>query len=544
MSSQSYRVTHVFVSHISCLSAGENWRQLLKKISNKIVSGEKNQDHITRAVLRSQPPHASDVPDMVAWSLKYSGGSSGYWTSEICSFCATKGVAADLHIPGRFFEAITKLDFGLATPGRGVVAILKRLASSTKVVDNLPADIKASEIHGISRVKDIFIRASAVMDNCHKILIDKKITGPQAILEQSKVECSLIDFVLSKPDANKAEGEMQKIVSDWLQGLFGDETEPDVDSVVPSSASSSRPLIEYDDRGQSIDIGKMVLQERGVKVTNNYCRKPKPEKDTDASNTDSRPLVYTLKDLKSDGTCVLHPLSDRGEKVGDDSEAIEVAGKDFVVGWKLMDKEYKFLATHAGKEIHHSKKIAQDLFIDRIRECMFLLCIDLMPTDYEIDIRTSPWKSVFAKKEYETGKLLFVPYGVVLPVTSKSKPDASEKNCITVVKPSGETSEYLVHGSQPDDKVQNVFWAIQPTSSEEDANVKILVRECRFLLPTSGKLRISGHEYIVKVRCFENHKNIKPGDELRYYVPKIEKKKQQQKQVPELKLPAAKKVKR
>ena len=187
--------------------------------------------------------------------------------------------------------------------------------------------------------------------------------------------------------------------------------------------------------------------------------------------------------------------------------------------------------------------LSQDMFNHHIQSCLFLLCADLMHTDYEIDIRTTPWKGVFAKKGYEIGKLLFVPYGVVLPVTPKSKPDASKKDCVAVVKPSGETSDYIIHGSQPDDKVQNVFWAIQPTSSEEDANVKLVDRESRFLLATTGKLRISGHEYTVQVHCFENHKVIKPGDELRYFVPKVEKQKQK-KQVPELKLPAAKKVKR
>ncbi len=512
------------------------------KISNKIASGEKNPDNITRAVLRSQPPHAIDVPDMVAWSLKYSGGTSGYWTSEICSFCATKGVAPDLHIPGRYFEAITKLDFGLATPARAVVAILKRLASSKRIVDHLPADIKAAELNAISiKLKDVFIRASEIMDNCNKILQDKQIVGAQAILERGDLECKLIDFILSKPDAKKAEDKMQEIVSAWIRGLFSDEIELDVGPVASSAASSSAasssdPLIQYNDQGQSIDIGKMVLQDRGVKVESKYYRK-----DTDVSITDSRPVVYILKDIKSDGTCVLHPLSDRGEKVGDN--AIEAAG--IVVGWKLMDREYKFLAPHAGKEIRHDKKIPQVMFQDHIRECLFLLCTDLMTTDYEIDIRTSPWKSVFANKEYEIGKLLFVPYGSVLPVTAKSKVDASaQKNLITVVKPSGETSEYLVHGAQPDDKVQNLFWAIQSTSSEKDANVMLVDRECRFLLPTAGKLRISGHEYIVKVRCFENHKDIKSGDELRYYVSKPEKKDQQKRNVPELKLPAAKKMKR
>jgi hypothetical protein len=116
---------------------------------------------------------------------------------------------------------------------------------------------------------------------------------------------------------------------------------------------------------------------------------------------------------------------------------------------------------------------------------------------------------------------------------------------VMVDMPDGEgKAMYIMHGPTLDDKTQNTFWAIGSTCTESLANMSIVHREVRFLLPTTGKLRISGHEHVVNIPCFNNCQAIKKDDELLYYVPKVEKKPMVKKDVPELKLPAAKKPKK
>lgn len=44
-------------------------------------------DDVARAVLRSQPPHAEDVADMVDWYLKWGTGKNGLWVNDILQFC-------------------------------------------------------------------------------------------------------------------------------------------------------------------------------------------------------------------------------------------------------------------------------------------------------------------------------------------------------------------------------------------------------------------------------------------------------------------------
>ena len=110
--------------------------------------------------------------------------------------------------------------------------------------------------------------------------------------------------------------------------------------------------------------------------------------------------------------------------------------------------------------------------------------------------------------------------------------------------PDGAIATYIMHGSTSDDKTQNSFWAIGSTSTESRVNMKIVHRDVRFVVPTTGKLRIAGNEHIVKIPCFQNTKPINKDDELLYYVPKVEKTTHAKKDVPELRLPAAKKSKK
>ena len=80
---------------------------------------------------------------------------------------------------------------------------------------------------------------------------------------------------------------------------------------------------------------------------------------------------------------------------------------------------------------------------------------------------------------------------------------------------------------------------------EEKSNMKIVHREVRFVMPTTGKLKTSGYEHVISIPCFQNYKPIKKDDELTYFVPKVKKEKAKKKEAPELKLdlPATKKAK-
>ena len=126
-----------------------------------------------------------------------------------------------------------------------------------------------------------------------------------------------------------------------------------------------------------------------------------------------------------------------------------------------------------------------------------------------------------------------MPFGHVVEYDSKAGKPLQEKTTIKVDKPDSGTSHH------PDDKTQNNYGGVQPTLIESKANMEIVHREVRFLLPSTGKLRISAHEYVVNVPCCQNCKAIKKNDELTYFAPKVKKENVPEKRdAPELQLVA------
>jgi hypothetical protein len=93
--------------------------------------------------------HADDVPAMVAYNSKFGGAPNGIWINDLVPYCTMAKMPADIHIPGRVFETIAKLDFDTMMPGRAVIAILKRAALSTRINDGVVSDVRVSDITGL-----------------------------------------------------------------------------------------------------------------------------------------------------------------------------------------------------------------------------------------------------------------------------------------------------------------------------------------------------------------------------------------------------------
>jgi hypothetical protein len=506
----------------------------LKKISHKIVAGVTNPATISKAVLRSQPPHSADVPEMVQWSLKWSGGTTSFYTKELTHFCALKGITPDLHIPGRIFGALSKLDFAISMPARGIVAVLKRVSVSKRVVDSIASDIKVGDIMSLQRspLKEIFLRANGVMERCFKTLATKGIHDPAATLHQGTLECDLIDFLFSKPDPKTAETAIEEMVSDWLKGLFGDDSAA-TPATSASSTTQSGSLVQYNDAGEAIDVGKLVLESEGVKVGNTYVRK--------LADSDDRVSISKLGEIQSDGTCVLHTLDNFGAKIVESN--IEVKGADFLSKWKAYDKPFKFMPDHQGTSIKHCTMLQDAMATARIKASLFTLALDMK--DYNIVHRISPTKAVFAKEDYPTDTMLFAPYGTVhtSDFAAKKKLFSDERNSIKVTLPGGEVETFIVHNSPPDDKTQITYFAIASTHTESLANMKVVHRDVRFLMPNTHKLKIAGAEHVARVPCLANIRDIAINEELMVFIPKPEKVAAQP-SVRALKLPAAKKLKK
>ena len=160
---------------------------MLKKISTRAAEMQTakasvtNED-IARAVLRSQPPNPTDVPDMVDFNQKWGGGSCGYYVNDVLRFLAAKTVPPSVRVSGRTFQALAGLKFGVEdVPAMAVNAVLKRVASSDKTTDGVASIYKVSEISSLAtRNKKAFLEANQVMVNSRKFLEENQVEGHSA----------------------------------------------------------------------------------------------------------------------------------------------------------------------------------------------------------------------------------------------------------------------------------------------------------------------------------------------------------------------------
>ena len=202
-----------------------------------------------------------------------------------------------------------------------------------------------------------------------------------------------------------------------------------------------------------------------------------------------------------------------------------------MASYKPFDKQFKFLAEYKGTDVQHQKDLLNDAESNRVKDALLILASHEMK-DYPITIRTSPKRGVFCQEDIENVLLCPSPGNVVkYEPTAKKAPVLEEKNTIRVHSPSGDTMVFFMSNLPLDDKYQNAFGAVQTTSKEADANMKVVVRDVRFVLPTvQAKLKIAGFEHIVKVPCLNSCKPLKKGDELLIFKKKDEAKEAKKKE--------------
>ena len=121
---------------------GKRWRLQASVADNveeqcKIDGGKFNEAAISRAVVRSQPKQASDVPSWVTFVRRWGGGTSPRFTREWNQFFQAGLIPTGRQISIGFFDACNKLklppDF---QPIMFINAMLLVHASSDNAVDS------------------------------------------------------------------------------------------------------------------------------------------------------------------------------------------------------------------------------------------------------------------------------------------------------------------------------------------------------------------------------------------------------------------------
>ena len=144
--------------------------------------------------------------------------------------------------------------------------------------------------------------------------------------------------------------------------------------------------------------------------------------------------------------------------------------------------------------------------------------------DQPLIVRTLPSKAVLAASDIAIGKLRLSPVigSVVLFNPRKKGKVCHIQHQCTLTCPDGSAMVFNLGSPVVDQTFCSAFFVVRVTHEKELGNMALAEEEVPFILASRSKLRISGHEHIVKIPVFVNQSIIKQGEELLFFVEKEE----------------------
>ena len=271
---------------------GESWQQLLLRINAKLcelsmAGKEFTDDHVSRAILRSQPPHAAQVPAMVQFVSLFGGGDSGVFVKDVVNFCAVAQVDVQTHVSGRHFKALAGLaaDFDVTEiPALAVNAILKRLASSKNVTDGVSSHYTTGEITGLTsrKMRPKLLEADSIMRRCRTILTDQEVKELERTRLEGYLQTALMDCILEKTneDGERIE-KLERVTEIFLRKVLrGHDPQPALGPAAPAREQGPEGeqgphadgVIQYDADGQAVALPRAVLLQKGFAAGKMYYK--------------------------------------------------------------------------------------------------------------------------------------------------------------------------------------------------------------------------------------------------------------------------------
>ena len=463
-----------------------------------------NED-IARAVLRSQPPNAEDVPDMVDYNQMWGGGHQQYYVNDILHFLTVMNVPPSVRVSGRTFQALAALKYGVENvPAMAVNAVLKRMACSHRLVDGVAADYKTSDLTSLDKKrKKAFLEANQIMLNSRKILETNNISDPLRTKAEGWLHMTLIDHIMERPNLDgKTFESMELITASFLEKVFGMDSPP-VEAAGPASALAAVAVVDYDDSGRAVDVPKQVLLSKGFKVGNRYT----------LTKPSAKPVVWELTHMAADGTSTLAVVSAIGTVT---DETKDVDGATMASGvYRVFDKKFKFMTEYPKNEAKYSDAFHTAVQEGRVIDCLRTLA--LQQDDPQVRVQLSPFRGLFATGDIGIRELCLTPCTRSVVLVTSPYATTAAWQC-SVVHDGNRSTKFLLKASKMDSEFCSGFFCVQSTTNKDSANVRIAERAVTFFEPMVAKQKTAvPSEAVAKIPCFVNFKSIKKDEQLLFF---------------------------
>lgn len=403
--------------------AGEGWVQLLYKIEKAVIANTNKKgatqktdwDKVVRAVLKSNPKMAKDVPFMIDWFKAFGGGTSQVFVKQIGAMF-DKFVPPQRKVSGNFFKALGDLKYAAdqEVPAHFVNATLVvHAAANENVSDDYAKFIKNTDVDSISvkgRKYHKALEANTVITRAWALAAQTGLPEHQVLAVKFRLLDRLVRHVFKYDPNRDAEGMFSSVgacgaafVTD-LMALSPAELQMENPWLTQASAPStfadsreggdataaSRDMINYDEHGQAVGVGRVAVQNQGFEVnTLVVILKGKADEQ------------YKIIAIADDGTVEL-----QSAKVGNELRTKHTMG-DFLKNYRLAKEKVELLEGYPGVDASISEEYLAYSLCCQVGVCVFSTAKAHPNTNFEIQVK--PIVKVTAKIAFEKDSLKMVP---------------------------------------------------------------------------------------------------------------------------------------
>ena len=505
---------------VTQMTEGENWCQLLCKIAKecqaqKTSNGDINVKKVQIQVVKSQPPRAQDVPDMVEFVRTWGGLPSAFHINEINTLAQT--LPSDRVVSGSFFKwlASTRSQFSVTQmPSHFINAVLYTHAASNDMVqDDISRYITKPEVASFtSKAKLQYVmQADGILKRGAKLADKLSKRDYIRIIPDFKV--SVVLCVLARKSHQEKDNRsldqiaecFAKSVCELLgvapQGMVPNENVQDKSTVVNNTP---RNVVLYNDEGEVSDVGRNTIINRGFRDGMQVMKKLGKEKC----------VQWVIKIIEDDGTVSLSSIDIDG-KIDDHVHKIDI--DIFLQDYKEASP-IEVVTHYPMSDATNCAELQMAALKGQIQACVAAMTSDTTPQP--VTIMTSPERKVVCRKAFDVKQLSFVPSTMSITLDDGKK-SAPPKSILSRIE--GLDHRILLNQMPNTKEFTAVFWNLRITSTKKDANMQLEPISYRYKMPSYGDKKSAVAWMVFHTFKAVNMKGVAEMDELILFRPSAEK---------------------
>ena len=478
---------------------------------------------VAKKVLKSQPPRAMDVPDMVDYIIKWGGMPSGGMIKEL-SPLLNHYVPSDRVVSGSFFKQLAELKFPIdCMPAHVVNAVLFRHAAAEDCVrdgfagyvtkPDLAMLLKPDKRKAVTEANGALMRAKAMLEEAGLDPSVKESLKGQLMID-------VVDFLMEKKkdkakikgtgsdgkgkDATEKKVTLTTILEEFIAKLDGNSgagpTHPSKDAAASSAGAAN--FVQYTDGGEASGLGQTTALNKDI-VVDAHLRLRKPSEGVPLAMQD----IWKITDVSGNGTVTFKTLKFDGTL---DEDSITSKPLHEVEEMFHTCKGREFMANYPNCDAANDK----DCITFELKGMIFAALNALHRKHGVQHARPmkKPVRAVLATKELDTGCYVAVP-GTRSIVPQTKDVVACPPRALEVSAPMGGAPKMFIMPSPPTDEFVSQYWCLRAESDKAKCNCELTMLTVKAKRPMVCD-KMTGPTIDIAIPCATNFKKVAEHEEL------------------------------